>query len=259
MPEIRNSTTLAAMLLACAAGTAGCRSEKTPADDPKVTQVKPLPPTETTNPVQRLREKLKLNPGEGEIVVNERGKITGVYLERTHVSDISPLKGLPLEELYLSYTNVSDLSPLKGMPLKKLNVMGTRVTDIGVIESLSADGLTLWLNKTRVNDLSPLKGKSLESLDLSGTPVTDLSPLAGMKSLRRLNLQRSAVTDLTPLKGLRLQRIVFDPTKITQGLDAIREMDSLVHMHTQFQEKLDKWLGHKEFWKRADAGTLPKE
>lgn len=240
-------------------GIAGCGPQKTQVEaDPQLKQVEPLEPTETANPVQKLREELKLNPGEGEIYRDDHGKITKVYLERTRVTDISPLKGLPLEELYLSYTNVKDLSPLTGMPLNKLNVMDTRVTDISVVQTMDADGLTLWLNDTKVKDLSPLKGKSLESLDLTGTPVTDLSPLSGMKSLRRLNLERCAVKDLTPLKGLQLQRIVFDPAKITKGLDAIRQMDSLRFMHTRFQND-GKWLSPEEFWRQAKAGTLGKE
>ena len=38
----------------------------------------------------------------------------------THVSDLTPLKDMPLTVLDCRGTRVSDLSPLKGMPLKSL-------------------------------------------------------------------------------------------------------------------------------------------
>ena len=238
---------------------AGCRSQKTQEDSggPKISEIKPLEPTKPeANPVAALREMLKLNPEEGRIELDPRGRIVEVELDRTRVTDLSPLSGLPIEKLYLRQTNVSDLSPLKDMPLKFLNLLETRVSDISVVKTLDLN--TLWLNDTKVKDLSPLKGESLESLDLTGTPVTDLSPISGMKSLRRLNLERCAVTDLTPLEGLQLQRIVFHPAKITKGLDVVRNMKSLVHMHSTFQDD-GKWLPPDEFWKQAAAGTLPKQ
>jgi serine/threonine protein kinase len=42
------------------------------------------------------------------------------YLDNQPVSDLSPLRGLPISELYLAGTQVTDLEPLRGMPLKHL-------------------------------------------------------------------------------------------------------------------------------------------
>jgi Leucine-rich repeat (LRR) protein len=48
-------------------------------------------------------------------------KLTFLGCYNTKVSDLSPLKGMPLTELYCSNSKVTDLSPLKGMPLKVLH------------------------------------------------------------------------------------------------------------------------------------------
>src|SRR5262249_41832818 len=46
---------------------------------------------------------------------------------QTGVTDLAPLKGLPLRELSLRNTRVKDLAPLKGMRLEALDVLGTDV------------------------------------------------------------------------------------------------------------------------------------
>ncbi len=75
--------------------------------------------------------------------------------ERNPISDLSPLKGMPLAYLNLANTSVSDLSPLQGM------------TTLGYLE----------LGRTPVADLSPLKGMKIAQLGIDFTRVTDLSPL----------------------------------------------------------------------------------
>src|SRR5262249_29607280 len=100
------------------------------------------------------------------------------------VSDLTPLKGMPLEYLDLMNTRAADLAPLHGVPLKHLNLEGLR----------------------GVSDLSPLKGMPLEYLSLTGTSVSDLSPLKTMplKSLRidyRADRER-LLRSLTGLKAI---------------------------------------------------------
>ena len=77
--------------------------------------------------------------------------------KRSTLSDISPLRGLPLGKLRIPATDVSDLSPVAGMPLNHLGIGHTRITD-----------------------LSPLKGAPLDTLMAQGVPLRDLSPLRGM-------------------------------------------------------------------------------
>ena len=217
---------------------AGCGPGKTVEEDsdPDPPDVEAIDPTEPkVDEFEELCAKLKVDPEDAGHERSE-GKIT---------------------HLYLNNTNVSDLSPLKGLPLTHLNLLGTRVADISVVKDLNLN--TLWLNETRVEDISALKGKSLESLDLTGTPVTDVSALKGMTSLRRLRLSRSMVTDLSPLQGLQLERLVFDPRKITSGLDAVKQMKSLKRMHTRMQDDQRQFLSPEDFWKAHAAGTLPAE
>ena len=87
---------------------------------------------------------------------------TEIDLSNTDVTDLSPLKGMPLEGLYLDFTKVTDLTTLEGMPLKVLYLSGTKVTDLTPLEGMPLEGLHLlgtpaadeplpeWLNNVRV-------------------------------------------------------------------------------------------------------------
>ena len=94
----------------------------------------------------------------------------------------------------------------------------------------------------------------LESLDIQDTKVADLSPLRGMQFLR-LNLANSDVTDLTPLKGMPLQRLIFTPSKITKGMDLIRENQSIQGIGTNFENV----KAASEFWKEYDLNQSAKK
>ena len=94
-----------------------------------------------------IEELKKANPEwDGEYHYNDDAK--WLNLDNTNVSDLTPLKGMPLKVLWLINTNVSDLTPLKGMPLEELDLVNTNISD-----------------------LTPLKGMPLEWLDLAGTPA----------------------------------------------------------------------------------------
>jgi serine/threonine protein kinase/regulation of enolase protein 1 (concanavalin A-like superfamily) len=119
------------------------------------------------------------------------------------VSDLTPLKGLPLEQLTIARTKVGDLSPLAGMKLKYLNCDGSNVAD-----------------------LTPLTGMPLEELGLHNTRVADLTPLTGMP-LKRLQLHETRVTNLAPLKGMALEHVTLTPQTIGRGMEVLRDMRSL--------------------------------
>lgn len=187
----------------------------------------------------------------------------------TYVSDLSPLKGMPLESLILENTSVADLSPLKAMPLKVLKLQNTKVTDFGFLEGMKLTHFnvlnlpfsdlnavkdmplnTLWLTGSKVTDLTALTGSRLVSLDIERTEVSDLAPLATMSSLKRLNIASTQVTDLSPLASLSLERIVLSPERIRTGIDALRNMKSLVEIQTTVEQD----QAADEFWKRYDLG-----
>jgi hypothetical protein len=52
------------------------------------------------------------------------------------VSDLSPLKGMPLAGLSVGGVGVSELSPLKGMKLAWLHCNGTKVTDLSPLTGM---------------------------------------------------------------------------------------------------------------------------
>jgi len=195
--------------------------------------------------------------------------LRGLDLGFTYVSDLTPLTGMPLESLILENTPVADLSPLKGMPLKVLKIQNTKVTDFSFLEGMKLTHFnvlnvpyndlnslrdmpldTLWLTGSKVTDLGPLSGTKLVSLDVAETEVSDLTPLGSISSLKRINIAKSSVSDLSPLAGLSLERIVLSPERIRTGIEAIRNMKSLVYIQTEIEQNLEAG----EFWKRYDLG-----
>jgi Leucine-rich repeat (LRR) protein len=97
-----------------------------------------------------------------------------------------------LKRLFISACPVSDLSPLKGMPLENLSI-----------------GLKSWTTpqegRTNVSDLTPLRGLPLVQLHLDGTNDPDLAPLAECINLRWLvlPLKASNVEALRKLPALQ--------------------------------------------------------
>lgn len=171
-------------------------------------------------------------------------KLLGI--EDTRVSDLSPLKGMKLEKLYLNNTPVSDLTPLSGMPLKELMLVGTKAKDLRPLKGCPLQ--SLWLNSTPVYDISPLAASPLVSLTLEGTRVSDLKSLARVTSLKRLHIGQTYVTDVTPLRSLRLERLIFSPENISQGLDTLRNMKSLTEVGTTLETRMPP----EQFWIRYD-------
>jgi internalin A len=268
---------LAVLLLITSLG--GCDAEPPPqrqrdeAASPAPTPSAPPRPVsddDAARSVAQLRQQLGIGEaGEirkvgGEIValdlrgtpVEDLSPLEGLplrqlFLEQTQVTNLASLAGMPLEQLYLSNTRIADLSPLAGMSLQELNLVGTPIEDLSGLSDVEVD--TLWIPQTKVTDLAPLSGKAIVSLDLQDTPVSDLSPLAGNSSLRRLHIGGTAVTDLSPLAGLRLERLIFDPQKITAGIEALRSMESLRGLDVSFAPN-SQVMTPEQFWERYDAG-----
>jgi internalin A len=193
--------------------------------------------------------------GISGLAVRDLAPLEGMPLElltaeETPVDDVSSLAKMPLRELYLRNTQVASLEPLRGCPIEQLNIVGTPVVDLGPVAEMPLH--TLWIASTPVNDLAPLSGKSIVSLDLENTPVDDLSIVATLADLRRLNIARTSVTDLTPIAGLKLDRLIFTPSTIDRGIDAVRNMPTLQTLGVDF----DHQQPATEFWTAYDAGAF---
>ena len=179
--------------------------------------------------------------------------LQALFLDSTVVEDISPLKGnTTLQQLYVDRTNVKDISPLKGMPISVLNLVGTRISDLSALSGMPLR--QLWLTDCKISDVSALAQCPMESLTLHRTQVADLSPLSGMRSLQRLHIGETPVSDVSPLAGLPLQRLVFTPGQITEGIEVLKAMPGLQKIGTAFEDDVDTTMPPAQFWQKYDAG-----
>ncbi len=173
--------------------------------------------------------------------------LTMLGLEETKVTDLSPLKGMKIKKLYLNKTAVKDLEALAGMPLEELMLVDTDIEDLSPLKG--APLKMLWLNNAPVSDIKPVAGCPLISLTLEGTKVIDLSSLAGHETLERLHIGQTDVADLSPLKAVKLGRLIFNPEKITAGMEVVREMKTLKEVGTAMKGRMPP----QAFWAMFDA------
>jgi WD40 repeat protein/Leucine-rich repeat (LRR) protein len=131
-------------------------------------------------------ELMKRNPGfDGELqhIVGKDNAVTELKFSTDNVSDILPLRALQgLQKLNCNGTfpdrgKLSDLSPLKNMPLVHLYCPANPISNLGPLSEMKLTHL--WVHYTLVADLSPLRGMKLTLLNC-GHKVTDLTPLKGM-------------------------------------------------------------------------------
>ncbi len=162
--------------------------------------------------------------------------LTGVrrlWLRGNLISDLSPLRGLPLDHLSIRHNPVSDLSPLAGMvELANFNCDGCQISDISALAGLTRltyldlqnnyirsieplrrvnDLVEVFLSDNDIEDLSPLENRNLRTLTAAGNRITDLSPLRNSLVMETLDLNLneglkdvSVVERMTALKVLRL-------------------------------------------------------
>ncbi|MDC7121904.1 hypothetical protein OMK64_10190 [Cellulomonas fimi] len=127
-----------------------------------------------------------------------------VDLTGQDVADLRPLAALTrLTSLRLTNNpRVADLTPLAGLPLDNLGLSGTGVRDLGPLAGTTSLRF-VGLGGTGVSDLSPLAGSSgLIELDVSDAAVVDLSPLAGAAQLTKIDARDNQVVNLAPLAGM---------------------------------------------------------
>ena len=148
-------------------------------------EVAKLPPDKQAERV--AAELKKKNPGfDGKFRAD--GKNKGVFefqFNGDEVADLTPIRALAgLENLLCSVSGVkpgplTNLWPLKGLPLKQLICAGTQLSDL---HPLAGSQLTILdLSSTKVTDLGPLRGLPLRILNLYHVPVSDVTPLQNMK------------------------------------------------------------------------------
>ncbi|MDD2709777.1 MAG: protein kinase [Verrucomicrobiae bacterium] len=112
--------------------------------------------------------------------------IQNLCLNGEEITDISNLKGLAdLRTLDLSDTHITNLEPLQGIPLQHLNLSRSYIQNLSPLEGMPL--VSLNLASTTVRHLNPLAGMPLKHLDLSHcTELLDLDPLIQCKDLETL-------------------------------------------------------------------------
>jgi eukaryotic-like serine/threonine-protein kinase len=157
---------------------------------------------------------------KGQLIDQANGQIKIRSVGKSGLTDLAPLKGLPLRSLSCANSNVFDLAPLVGMKLTSLNVDCSLVFDLSPLKGMPLTELRCVY--TRVADLTPLRGMRLTTAYFDGNDVSDLTPLKGMP-LQALGIGCN-VTDLTPLKGMPLQALVCYGAKRLSDLASLKGM-----------------------------------
>jgi serine/threonine protein kinase/Leucine-rich repeat (LRR) protein len=166
-------------------------------------------------------------------VVSRGGEVTEVSFFSDHVTDMSPLRAFPRMKVlrcsghYVYKGGLADLSPLRGLALEQLDCKeNPKLKDLtplkhmttltllscshtGVEHLIPLSGLRLHYFDcyyTRVKDIGPLEGMPMINLNFSGCGVRDLELLRHMP-LHRLDMKQTPIKDLTPLEGLPLEHL----------------------------------------------------
>ena len=139
----------------------------------------------------------------------------------TGITDLGPLRGLPLTTLYCNDNSITDLEPLREMSLTTLNCGGNDIRSLEPLRGMPL--ITLLCEGCPVESLEPLRGMPLTMLNCGGSsPVTGLEPLSGMK-LTWLCCWDSGIEDLEPLRGMELTAFYCDGNRI-QTLEPLSGM-----------------------------------
>lgn len=185
-----------------------------------------------------------------------------LYLCQQQIEDVTPLSGLPLEELYLADNNITDFSPLETLPqLRTLFLGNNPARDLSPLASLSRlRELNLDSLDGYVDSFAPLSGLRLRTLHLGnqhpddgdwfplGTldqveelylwspPDAALPALSGMDSLRHLSLGDFQGSNLT---GLDLPRLTYLGLWFhVNSLEGIQQLENLEHLDLEGMEGL---------------------
>lgn len=157
-------------------------------------------------------------------------KYLALSLAESDIADLSPLRGLPLQELDLGVCRkVDDLAPLQGMQLVRLIFSFGDVEDLSPLSRMPLEHL--YFNFNKVKDLGPLKAiHTLRSLNFHNVDVTDLGPLRELP-LEELNFAAVRVTSLEPLQGMPLRSLTFQYVNVTDLSPLARLPLQALRMH----------------------------
>lgn len=183
-------------------------------------------------------------------------KITSLDIRNSRISDLSPIRDLPLNRFWLYWCSGGpDLAILKETPIEELSLRGTPVDDIRALEGMKLSYIDL--HDTDVTDISPLQGMPLEFIILPKNEAIDVSPLKGMKlknlqgfawrdlsilrgmPLEQLWIHGSRILDLTPIQDAPLKELYYDGFDLARDGEILRRIKTLRNLnHRPVEETL---------------------
>ena len=165
----------------------------------------------------------KLEKAWPGVPIQARMDNDGLTVEVTNagVTDLEPLRGLPLTTLYCNGNKIKDLEPLRGMRLITLSCSGNPLESLEPLRGMPL--VTLFCECCRITSLDPVRETKLTMLNCGGNPgITTLEPLRGLP-LNWLCAWGCPVSTLEPLAGMRLTTVYADHTGLT-GLEPLKGM-----------------------------------
>ncbi len=127
-------------------------------------------------------------------------------LREVYVTDLAPLRDLPISVLDITETSVSRLGPLVNCPIRELYMEGCAITDLPILRRLPLQQLTM--TQYGPGDLQHLRGLQLRRLRVVGKERGTLEILT---------------TDLGPLKGMPLESLFIYRFNNTEDLKAVQD------------------------------------
>lgn len=117
---------------------------------------------------------------------------------------LAALKNVPLNWLNCCLCGITDLGPLRGMPLYMLFADANRFWDLEPLRGLPLNELSF--NGNKVSSLDPLHGMKLNDINCAGNDIESLEPLRGMP-LSTLKCHGNRIRTLEPLKDMPLSTL----------------------------------------------------
>ncbi|MEP6672131.1 MAG: protein kinase [Chthoniobacter sp.] len=110
-------------------------------------------------------------------------------LSNLPIEDLSFLKGLPVRRLQMQRTKVTNLAGLEGMPLEVLEAYQSQLNDVSVLANCQTLR-SLRVAGTQVSDLTPVLHLPITDLTVRASKIADLTPLAAFQTLENIELSK---------------------------------------------------------------------
>ena len=112
-----------------------------------------------------------------------------------------------LTTLHCNGNQVSDLSPLKDIPMVTLNCSGNRIESLEPLRDMPLT--VLHCSENRITSLEPLRGKPLKMISCQSNRIRSLAPLTG-QSLGLLTCGRNELVDIAEFVKNPPRDFLFD-------------------------------------------------